>query len=503
MMKKILLIFLLLFSPVFAQSAKNLEMDVKKFETPQILPKIDADDFIEIGKQIVFDGGGSKLVSPSTFGNPTFSWDFGDGSRMRWGKQVAHQFLEPGKYVVKLNVKQGREKESIVKEIIVYHKKGILISDRTDKFEEVVSSAGEHGIWLEKIIFTDDAGFSEEEEFIQKIQEKIDFVKEADLLIFYTKSAVGIQSFSQFWQKISPEKKFDLESKFWVHIADDSLDRGVKLLRPVFQILRPKFILLTRIEALNPIFESRENMEILEKLDARAIEFRTIDDRSRATIFLPFSRLTTYFVTHGVSQNVIYLLLAVPLLTFVIAFFRQFIGISTFGVYAPLMLSLSFFVLGLKFGFSVFIVVLLVSYVIRVLFEKVDLLYIPRVSLLLSVLSLSFMLALFLAVYFKSAINLSLAIFPMMVMATVSEKFMSTQSSAGLKNAILAATETVFVALAGYFFIKWDLIENQILAVPELILLPMIGLVWLGKFTGLRLSEYIKFRALFEDESQE
>jgi len=502
-MKKTLLISVLLFSVTFAQTDEEFHDAAKEFEIPKISAEIAADDFVELGQQIVFDGGSSKLISPSTFGNPTFSWDFGDGSRMRWGQQVAHQFLEPGKYVVKLNVKQGKEKESVFKEVIVYHKKGILISDRTDRFEEVVSSAGEHGIWLEKIIFTDDAGFSEEQEFIQKIQEKIDFVKESDLLIFYTKSAVGIQSFAQFWQKVSPEKKFDLELKFWVHIADDSLDRGVKLLRPVFQILRPKYILLTRIEALNPIFESRENTEILEKLDARAIEFRTIDDRSRATIFLPFSRLITYFVTHGVSQNVIYLLLAVPILTFVIAFFRQFIGISTFGVYAPLMLSLSFFVLGLKFGFSVFVVVLFISYVIRVLFEKVDLLYIPRVSLLLSVLSLSFLLALFLAVYFKSSINLSLAIFPMMVMATVSEKFMSTQSSAGLKNAILAVAETVFVALAGYVFIKWSFIENQILAVPELVLLPMIGLVWLGKFTGLRLSEYIKFRALFEDESQE
>ncbi len=502
-MKNILLISAFIFSSAFAQNGDDLHDAAKKFETPKIVAEIAADEFVKFGQKIIFDGSSSKLVSPSTFGNPIFSWDFGDGTRLRWGKQVAHQFAEPGKYTIKLNVKQGREKQSVLKEVIVYHKRGVLISDQTDRLEEVVSTAGEYGIWLEKIIFIDDGGFSAEEEFIKKIQEKIDSVRESDLLIFYTKSAVGIQSFAQFWQKVSPENKFDLKSKFWVHIAEDSLDRGVKLLRPVFQVLRPKFILLTRIEALNPIFESRESTEILEKLNARAIEFRTVDDRSRTTIFLPFSRLITYFVTHGVSQNVIYLLLAVPILTFLIAFFRQFIGISTFGVYAPLMLSLSFFVLGLKFGFSVFVIVLFVSYGIRVLFEKVDLLYIPRVSLLLSALSLSFLLTLFLEVYFKSSINLSLAIFPMMVMATVSEKFISTQSSAGLKNAIFAAVETVFVALAGYLFIKWNFIENQILAVPELILLPIFGLVWLGKFTGLRLSEYIKFRALFEEESQE
>jgi len=218
---------------------------------------------------------------------------------------------------------------------------------------------------------------------------------------------------------------------------------------------------------------------------------------------LIFSRLTTYFASHGIPQNDIYLLLAVPFLAFVIAFFRQFVGISTFGVYAPLMLGLSFLVLGLAFGFLVFMMVLFISYLIRILFEKVDLLYIPKVSLLLSALALSFFLVLGLAVYFETSVNLTLAIFPMLVMATISEKFLSAQSEEGMKNALFATAETTLVSLVGYALVTWIWLKSLILSLPELVVLPILGNIWLGRFSGLRLSEYFKFRTLFRDDASE
>jgi len=201
--------------------------------------------------------------------------------------------------------------------------------------------------------------------------------------------------------------------------------------------------------------------------------------------------------------NTLYLLLAVPFLAFIIAFFRQVVGITSFGVFAPLMLALSFFVLGLKFGMIVFMVVLIVSYAIRFLFEKVELLYIPKISLLLSLLALSFYLVLGMALYFGTSLNLAMTIFPMMIMATVSEKFLSAQASMGIKNALIVTIETIIMALLAFGFAAWDGIRLLVLSLPELIFVPIIGTIWLGKFTGLRFTEYFKFRSLFSDDSQE
>ena len=108
------------------------------------------------------------------------------------------------------------------------------------------------------------------------------------------------------------------------------------------------------------------------------------------------------------------------------------------------------------------------------------------------------------AVYVQTSINLTLTIFPMMVMATVSEKFISAQSEEGMKGAIILVGETVVISLIGYFFVTWTLVESAILALPEYILLPIIGTIFLGKFTGLRLAEYFKFRSLLgKEDSQE
>ena len=516
-MKKLsfaLLAGLIFVFPVQAQaepsltSADILEVNLEgAAATPsRILPKINSIDFFKMRKVATFDASESILIDKE-HGVPSFYWEFSDGVR-RWGEKITRVFQHSGRFSVKLVIKQGSKSENRVtlsKEFTVYDQQIAWISDDIKKHENVVAQAGEHGIWLLPIAFeSDKSGFSGEEDFLRRIQENMEFLKDADGLIFQTKAASALQSFTQLWQKLSEENRFDPRNKLWVQLAEGAIVQNVKLVQPSFSVIRPKFMLLTRWEAFEPIFENVQNFEELESiLRRRGIDFQLVDERTATSPVLIFSKLTTYFVSHGISQNVIYLLLAVPFLTFVIAFFRQFVGISTFGVYAPLMLSLSFLVLGLTFGFLVFLMVLFISYLIRLLFVKVDLLYIPKVSLLLSALALSFFLVLGLAVYFQSPVNLTLAIFPMLVMATISEKFLSAQSEEGMRGAIIATTETTLVALIGYFFVTWGWVEARILSLPELVILPILGNIWLGRFTGLRLSEYFKFNALFRDDAAE
>jgi len=485
------------------QAVATEKVEPREFGQARIVPKITVDRFVEVGEKILFDASDSVPLAPSV-GKSVFTWDFGDGSGLRWGEKNAHQFQRPGRYTVTLRIKQGRTRESVTSEVIVFSQKAVLVADSEFDAEGLVRQAGEYGIWLDVIPFEkSETGFSAEEEFVRQLQEKIEFLRDADLMLFQAKSAAGLQNFAQWWQKVSPENRFDPREKLWIQIAEGSLDQVARLAQPSFSILRPKFILLTRHEALNTVFEAKNPADLLDQLSARALEFRILDDRASTSFFLVFSRLTTYFVSHGISQSVIYLLLAVPFIVFLIAFFRQFVGITTFGVFTPLILTLSFMLLGLQFGFLVFAVVLIVSYLIRLLFDRVELLYIPKVSLLLSALALSFFLVLGLVVYFESSINLTLAVFPMLVMSMVSEKFLSAQSVEGFRSAMFVTGETVLVSLIAYALVNWGWLESSILALPELVLLPIFGNIWLGRFTGLRLSEYFKFRALFGEDTQE
>jgi len=500
-MKKLILSILL--TTALLGSALAQEVEIEEV-IDQIVPIIEIDSHLPVGEEVIFDAEESKLVSTSDFGTPSYSWDFGDNSGIQFGKQIRHAFAEPGAYRVKLNIKQGSQRESVTQDILAFQKKALLLSDRTHKMADLAEVAADKGIWLKEITF-DNTGsdVSIEDAYINQLQENLDFLQDTELIIFHTRSSIGVQGFAQFWQRLSTDKKFDLKDKLLVQISEDRLSKVAKLTQPAFEILLPNFILLTRSESLNPIFIEDGSESIENLLRARGIEFVTIDNKSRGSWWLPLSRLINFFVTNGISPNVIYLLLAVPFLTFVIAFFRQFVGVSTFGVFTPLMLSLSFLVLGLNFGFIAFLVVMLVSYIIRMIFDRVELLYVPKVSLLLSCLALSFLLVLGLAVYMEYSLDLALAIFPMMVMATLSEKFLSSQSSQGLKGALIATAETVIVSLIAYAFVDSEWVRNNVLALSELVLLPVLANIWLGKFTGLRIAEYLKFRSLFADETQE
>lgn len=486
-----------------AQSAPveltEAEFQPRLMQQQTIAPRITVDRFLPLGEKVLFDATDSALLPPSE-GDAVYNWDFDDGSRVKYGAQVTHEFGMPGRYDVKLQVRQGRVRESINMTVTVYQKKAVMIADQDVDTDGLVARAGRHGIWLDVIPFG--RTVSAEEQFGRKLQEKNTFLGDAESVIFYTDSAAAMQQFAQWWQKVDPEQQIDPREKMWVQVGAGSLAQLEKLMRSSYRILEPHAMFLVRAESLDVVFSS-SSRQLSESLRSRGLEVRIVDDRATESWLLPLSRAMTFFVSRGVSQSVIFLLLAVPFVTFVIAGFRQFIGLRTFGVFAPLMLALSFLLLGLQFGFIVFAVVMVVSYLIRLLFDRVELLYIPKISLLLSALSLSFFLVLGLAVVFGSDVSLALAVFPMLVMSTVSEKFLSAQSEGGLRSALHVAIETVMVALAAYALVRWGWLENLILSLPEVILLPIFGNIWLGRFTGLRLTEYFRFAALFNDDLKE
>jgi hypothetical protein len=88
----------------------------------------------------------------------------------------------------------------------------------------------------------------------------------------------------------------------------------------------------------------------------------------------------------------------------------------------------------------------------------------------------------------------SVSIFPLLIMITIVEKFVIVQMENGYKTALLLAFETIFLAAICYFFVKWEAFQALILDFPGIVVLIVILNIALGKWTGLRLSEYFRFR---------
>jgi len=361
-----------------------------------------------------------------------------------------------------------------------------------------------NGLFLKVIpVSKADTEFLSEDQLVNQLTTEIDSLKKSNIFIFYTSSSIGIKAFARYWSNLSEDAKFDLQSKLLISVTDMQMTLTSKLIQQSFEVIRPNFILLTRKEALNPIFDSKDLNIITSTLENRGIEYKIINENSRPSNFLFLSRIVNYFVLNGVPASSIYLILAFPFIAFIIAFFRQIVGVAAFGVYAPAITALAFITLGVSFGLIIFFVVIAVSYIIRRIFSKVEILYIPRVSLLLSLISLSFLVISWFAIYLGSKVSLALAIFPMLVMSTISEKFISAQSEQGLKGALFGALQTVLMATISYFVVVWQPMVDLINGFPEVVILPLIGEIIVGRFTGLRLAEYFRFRSLLMDSSEE
>ena len=210
--------------------------------------------------------------------------------------------------------------------------------------------------------------------------------------------------------------------------------------------------------------------------------------------------LIQYFASQGVPVQTVTLLLMLPIIATLVAVFRQVIGIKAFGIYTPSIITFALFAMGeLKYGVAVFVSIIGVGMLSRFILKRFRLLYLPRVAITLSIVSLTMLLLLFLGGFNHRTGFAGASVFPLLIMITLAEKFVSTQIEKGTRIALILAIETLIISTVGYFLIKSSVITNIILSYPLwIIALTFIINFALGKWSGLRLTEYWRFRAAFK-----
>lgn len=214
---------------------------------------------------------------------------------------------------------------------------------------------------------------------------------------------------------------------------------------------------------------------------------------------MELSPIIKFFLSEGVPFETVILILMLPIIATLIAFLRQVVGIKAFGIYTPLIITFAFLATnGLKYGIAIFVAVLLSGLLMRFVLKPFRLLYLPRVAIMLSVVSILILLLLVFGGGFKRTGLAAVSIFPILIMITLVEKFVAVQIEKGNRTAVLLAFETLVISVAGYYLASWGPLIRLIAAQPWIILLTLPINILLGKWTGLRLSEYIRFKQVLK-----
>lgn len=462
---------------------------------------------VEVGRTIVLDASASRGVGE----NPTYKWFKGD-STFPISRSVEAVFTPETAGLVELHVEITSIIDGVTsviessRSITVYQRKIILLADSSisaDKLNLHLQSAAEAGVFLRILQPKESAiPLGTEESMFTMINEESATFSGAEAVVLWTEGIKGLQALMRAVEN-NGDKFESIQNLTIILITDRSLSTLARTAGGPFTVIRPDQILVTRKEAINPLISASGIEVFQETLQQRDIDSITVDENS--TSIRPWnllSSLVNYMLTHGVSSQTVILLLMLPIIATILAFFKQVIGITTFGLYTPSIVALSFLALGWQIGLLFLLFILITGYATRAFMRRWRLLYIPKVAIILTVVSLTVLILLGIGAYVGITLSGD-TIFVLLIMSTLAESFLQVKSEEGWKAASFGIGETVLAALFCVFIVQWAFLQSLILAYPELILLTVLINIFLGRWTGLRLVEYFRFREVFKHLQEE
>ena len=195
------------------------------------------------------------------------------------------------------------------------------------------------------------------------------------------------------------------------------------------------------------------------------------------------------------TQNVYRILLMVPLGALLIVLLRNVIGIKTFGTFMPILIALAFRETELVWGIFLFTLIVAFGLAIRFYLEYLQLLLVPRLSAVLTIVIILMTVITVLSHKLGLEQGLSIALFPMVILAMTIERMSLIWEEHGPSEALQQGFGSLFVASLGFLVMSNDIMEHMVFVFPEILLIILAIILLLGRYTGYRLTELWRFRA--------
>ena len=196
------------------------------------------------------------------------------------------------------------------------------------------------------------------------------------------------------------------------------------------------------------------------------------------------------------TQAVYSVLLMIPIGALVMVVLRNLVGIDAFGTFMPVLIALAFRETQLVWGVTLFTLLIAMGLSIRFLLERLRLLLVPRLSAVLIVVVLLMLIISLISNRLGMETGLSVALFPMVIIAMTIERMSVVWEERGAGDAMREGIGSLIVAVAAYICMGLPWLEHLIFTFPELLLVILAVVVLAGRYTGYRLLELRRFKAL-------
>ena len=195
-------------------------------------------------------------------------------------------------------------------------------------------------------------------------------------------------------------------------------------------------------------------------------------------------------------QHTLAVLLLLPLGALITAAFRNLVGLETFGTFTPALLALSFVYADWLTGVLIFLSVIAIGLASRSVLGKLQLLVVPRLGAILTLVLLSLVMSVSVLDHFSLTPSARAVILPMVVLTMMIERFHVRAEEDSPLAALRLMAFTFLIAACCLVVLRWEMLGRLAVRFPEGNLIVLATLLLVGRYSGYRLTELIRFRDL-------
>lgn len=199
------------------------------------------------------------------------------------------------------------------------------------------------------------------------------------------------------------------------------------------------------------------------------------------------------------EQSMFKLLLLLPIGALVVVFMRIIIGLKTSGTFMPILIAMAFLQTSLVLGVVSFVTVVAMGLVLRTYLSRLNLLLISRIATL--VVLVIFIISALSLIGYQMGFNTGMTItfFPMIIIAWTIERMSILWEEEGPKEVMVQGGGSLLVAVLAYALMQLSIVGHLTFNFPELNLVALALIMLMGQYTGYKLSELRRFRAMVDN----
>ncbi|HCA67123.1 MAG: hypothetical protein A2249_02880 [Candidatus Jacksonbacteria bacterium RIFOXYA2_FULL_44_7] len=471
-------------APFFVSAAKNT-----------VVPDAGEDKTVFLGERVEFSAIKSVFPSELTEAEVEYWWNFGDRSPAQKGITVSRAYAKEGDYTAEVIIKTpiGDFVDSVI--ITVTAKTLFMIVGRDEDaihFTNLINQAERLDFLITTVVVDDrNSDITFEDRILGDILDHKSELARARLIIGWTKGSTEMNSLLRL--------EAGLLSNASIVIASDSPGLTTRRGERLYDIVKPKNVAAVLPSLLKTALQGEASGDVISAIQKEGSGFTLIGVHSRrngnkVTFYNFFSHFINALVKRGVSVNTILLILMLPIVATIVSFFRHVVGIKSLGVYIPSILTITFVAIGIYAGLFIILLIVAIGTLMRIALRRLRLQYLPRMAVTITVVSCAILALFYFSVDIPNFSLVSISAFPMLILIMLVEEFVKVQIEEGARGAFVLTLETILLSMVSYFIVNGTFFRSFLISYPEIIFLSFLVNIFLGKWTGLRLWEYYRFR---------